>query len=546
MTESTQLKFGTSGLRGLVRDMTDREVIINTQGFLQYLVAEGRLEPGAPVLLGRDLRDRDPTTGLSSSPRIAQAAARGIAAAGHPVLDAGVVPTPALAAYAMAGADQGRGPLPAVMVTGSHIPADRNGIKFYQPSGEIMKADEAGILAAVTEIRRSRAVKTDATQAEIRETPTAIDEAVRRFYVDRYLRPFRGTSPLSGQRVVIYQHSSAARDIMVDVLSGLGAEVIPLGRRDDFVAVDTEDVTVDDEARYRALVLEHRGNALVSTDGDGDRPLLIDDSGRFHRGDVLGIVCAHRLDAAAAAVPVSATDAIERACKMTVVRTAIGSPYVIEAMNAAVVAGATPVVGWEANGGFMTATPITLNGHPLSALPTRDAVLPIVLTLLTAAEGKKQLSAIFAELPRRATRTGLIDNFPRQVSLAILQMLRPADADISGLRYDDSGVAARRDGAWQSNNDEELRQIKDRVAQHIGVPLALGSVTELNLIDGVRMYFERGDIVHLRPSGNAPQFRVYIVSDEQKRADMLAKAAAGPDGVVTKLALSLHDKSAER
>lgn len=122
-------KFGTSGLRGLVTELTPDLVRAHVAAFLRACPL------GSGLFVARDLRD--------SSPRIVAdviAAAHGI---GVDVTDCGAVPTPALALAAMgAGAA-------AVMVTGSHIPADRNGLKFYTPTGEITKTDESAILAVL-------------------------------------------------------------------------------------------------------------------------------------------------------------------------------------------------------------------------------------------------------------------------------------------------------------------------------------------------------------------------------------------------------------
>ena len=127
------MKFGTSGLRGLVADMTDEVCARHVAAFLAHLARSG---VGArEALVGRDLRP--------SSPRIAAACIGAIRAAGVAAIDCGVLPTPALALEAA------RRGAPAIMVTGSHIPFDRNGLKFYRPDGEIAKADEAGILGAL-------------------------------------------------------------------------------------------------------------------------------------------------------------------------------------------------------------------------------------------------------------------------------------------------------------------------------------------------------------------------------------------------------------
>jgi phosphomannomutase len=65
-------------------------------------------------------------------------------------------------------------------------------------------------------------------------------------------------------------------------------------------------------------------------------------------------------------------------------------------------------------------------------------------------------------------------------------------------------------------------------------------VTRINVLDGVRIYFANGDIAHIRPSGNAPQLRVYAVADSQARADaIVARAACDPDAILRRLEASL-------
>ncbi len=71
--------------------------------------------------------------------------------AGLVPVDCGFIPTPALALYAMSRKRA------SLMVTGSHIPADRNGIKFYRPDGEIDKNDELHI-TRIAESLKGRAL----------------------------------------------------------------------------------------------------------------------------------------------------------------------------------------------------------------------------------------------------------------------------------------------------------------------------------------------------------------------------------------------------
>jgi phosphomannomutase len=125
--------FGTSGARGLAAAMTDQVCYAYTAGFLGYVLAAGAVRPGVDVALAGDLR---PSTG-----RILAACARAVRDLGCQPRHFGRVPSPAVAAWGIAHG------CPSLMVTGSHIPDDRNGIKFNLPTGEVLKADEGGIRA---------------------------------------------------------------------------------------------------------------------------------------------------------------------------------------------------------------------------------------------------------------------------------------------------------------------------------------------------------------------------------------------------------------
>src|SRR5580698_3956106 len=145
------LTFGTSGLRGLVKDITDLEAYINVKGALRYLHESGDARPGTRVVLAGDLRP--------STERIMRSCARAIVDSGYDVENADRIPTPALLLHAIA-----RG-YPSVMVTGSHIPFDRNGIKLSKSVGEILKSDEPRITQHVAQVRSEEYAQTAASSA---------------------------------------------------------------------------------------------------------------------------------------------------------------------------------------------------------------------------------------------------------------------------------------------------------------------------------------------------------------------------------------------
>lgn len=476
MTQSG-VAFGTSGARGLVSAMTDRVCFAYTCAFLQHLGAIGQFALGTPVAIAGDLRP--------SSPRIMAACGAAVRHMGGVVDHCGFVPSPAVAAYAF---DLG---IPSLMVTGSHIPDDRNGIKFNRVDGEVLKPDELAIRA------QSVSLPDLFDAAGMLRQPQAdallVDAATP--YIARYVDAF-GPRALAGLKLGVYEHSAVGRDILVALVEALGGQAVSLGRSERFIPVDTEAVRPEDVALARAWAVELGLDAILSTDGDSDRPLLADENGVWMRGDVLGILSARALGIGAIATPVSCNSAVELSGLFAAVRrTRIGSPFVIEAMNALIVEGQASVCGYEANGGFLLATPVRVEGGTLGALPTRDAVLPILSVLVDARRRGVALSALQAQLPARYTFSERLQNYPTAQSQALIAHLEQGD---------DAAILARLTGMFG-----ELAGEADRIDR----------------TDGLRIHFTGGDIIHLRPSGNAPELRCYTESDDAQRAAWLNEEA---------------------
>ena len=456
----SSLKFGTSGLRGLVSDLVGAPSYAYASAFFRAIAADGG---DREVVIGRDLR--------ASSPGIAATVAEAAAAAGFRAIDAGALPTPALALEAMR-----RGAC-AVMVTGSHIPDDRNGLKFYRAAGEITKADETAILAALAD-----ATGAGAPAGTVPATPEP--EALAR-YRARYSAAFPDDL-LSGLHVAVYQQSSVARDLLSDLLAGLGARVSAIGRAETFVPIDTEAHRPEDVAFIRETMQAGAFDALVTTDGDADRPLLADEAGQILRGDVLGLVTARYLGIDTVVVPVTAGSALERAGFRQVVRTRVGSPFVIAGMEQARRDGAGSVAGFEANGGFLLGSDVRLAGGVLPALPTRDAVLPIVATLAAARAAEVRLSALVAALDAGETASDRLPEIPAARSGPILARL--GDAEYLGT-----------------------------FLKPVGKPQAVDRQ------DGVRIVLDGERTIHFRASGNAPELRCYTEAASAAEAQDLLR-----------------------
>lgn len=541
-----ELAFGTSGLRGLVRDITQLEAYINTKAFLEVLLRQNRIRAGDGVCLAGDLRPSTDRRVPEQEGRgeILQAVATAVADLGLRVVHLGRIPTPALMHYAVA-----RGQA-SIMVTGSHIPFDRNGIKFNRPDGEVLKTDEAAILERVRAVRAEEYGRPAAGSAfdehgMLRPGRACVlpeaDPAGAREYLERYRRAFPAGA-LGSRRLLVYQHSAVGRDLLVEALESLGAKVTAAGRSDTFVPVDTEAVQPAMIEAIQQLVDAHGGaeiEAVVSTDGDSDRPLVLgveDGRVRFFPGDLLGLVVAEYLEVRHVAVPVSANDAVDHWCAargIELVKTRIGSPHVIAAMRE---------VGWEANGGFLTATPLRVpGGGELGALPTRDAFLPILAALSASLGRGLSLGQLFARLPARFGKSDLMRPFPREISLGILARFRPTDERVEQIDFTEDGLRLRTAGGLAAGAEVskdlagELERIRRDLEGHFPAAQGSGRVVWINYVDGVRMGFARGDVVHLRPSGNAPELRVYANADTQARADLLVGMLIADGGVVRRM-----------
>lgn len=460
----TSLKFGTSGLRGLVTELPDSVCAAYTRAFLTHLIGAHGVKAGMRLLIGYDLRD--------SSPRMAAACMSAAAALGMDIENCGPLPTPALAARALGLR------APAIMVTGSHIPADRNGLKFYRPDGEIDKADEAGIIAALPQDGAADEPPV-AASADRPVDPSALDAYRAR------CASILAAGSLDGRRIGVYQHSAVGRDLLADVLGALGADVVTLGRSDSFIPIDTEALRAEDIEFALRACREEKLDALVSTDGDADRPLVADETGTFLRGDTLGLLTAHHVGADAVVTPVTSNTAIEQShLFQKVYRTKVGSPFVIEGMQLAAANGCKRIVGFEANGGVLLGSAIASDTGTIAALPTRDAMLPILAVLGMAAGQGQPVSALAASLPARFTRSGRIEHVDAARSTPFLDSL--------------TGEAVRN--AFFAD---------------------LGPVEDHDCIDGVRVVLESGEVVHYRASGNAPELRCYAEAASGARADEL-------------------------
>ncbi|MEZ8474691.1 phosphomannomutase [Vibrio cyclitrophicus] len=453
--QESGIQFGTSGARGLVEQFTANVCAAFTHAFITGIQSSFDFKQVAIAIDNRP-----------SSPAMAQACIKAVYQLGLDAVYYGVVPTPALAYVSM------QDNIPCIMVTGSHIPFDRNGLKFYRPDGEISKDDEQVILNATAQFE------------DIINVPELVisDKAATQ-YIERYTSLF-DSQLLAGKRIGIYEHSSAGRDIYAPMFEALGADVIPLERSDEFVPIDTEAVSEADKKKAQIWSKEHNLDFIFSTDGDGDRPLVANENGDWLRGDVLGLLCAEAMHIEALAIPVSCNSIIAKSPSFKhVSKTKIGSPYVIAEFSSLIV-NFSSIAGFEANGGFLLGSDVSINGKILKALPTRDAVLP-ALMLLSSAKNIP-IVQLQEKIEKRFTHSDRIQNFAIEKSHLILEQ---GLSSPNGLLFELGFVDVK--------------------------------VESVDTTDGLRLTLEDQKIIHLRPSGNAPELRCYAEADSLDSACLL-------------------------
>jgi len=435
----------------------------------------------------------------SSTSRIIRAVNHAILDMGMMPLDCGRFATPTLALFAMTKQ------IPGIMVTGSHIPADRNGIKFFLPNGEITKHDEQRIRSQEVEISDDKFLETGQFCAMSVPCLVETDQGgAAHDYFARYLDAFP-SGLLDGMRLGLYEHSAVGCELLGDLYESLGAEVLRLGRSTTFVPIDTESLPPPVQHRTALWSAMYRLGAILSTDGDSDRPLVFDENGRWICGDIIAILAAWLLRAQTVVTPVTTSGTLERSgLFQNIIRTKVGSPYVVEAMRQAVAAGHDRVVGFEPNGGFLIGTPFpmqwlaaelrlpTPKNTTIIPLPTRDPAIVHLAVLALAKLHGVPLSKLAAMLPPCHKLTDRIPDYPTDVSSRMLQHLAEKNGEASSA-----------------------------IAKHFGElfnTVDCAAPASVDLLDGVRMTFDQGEIIHLRASGNAPEFRCYVEASSAERS----------------------------
>jgi len=398
--------FGTDGVRGLAnRDLT-AELALDLSIAAAHVLAElGTFAGHRPrAVVGRDPR--------ASGEFLEAAVSAGLASAGVDVLRVGVLPTPAVAHLTESlGADLG------VMLSASHNPAPDNGIKFFARGG-LKLADEVeeAIEARIGE-QWERPVGLGV--GRITDLPDGGEQ-----YVDYLV----STVPnrLDGLKVVVDEAHGAAYRVSPEALRRLGAEVIEIGVQPDGLNINDGCGSTHLDT-LRAAVVEHGADAGIAHDGDADRCLAVDAAGEVVDGDqIIAILALALREHGGLAKDTVVTTvmanlgfkiAMERE-GVTVIQTAVGDRYVLEAMRAGGLS-----IGGEQSGHVIL----------LDHANTGDGVLTGLHLLARVAETGKplgELAAVMRRLPQVLVNVKGVDKSKVGTSPQISEAVGAAETEL--------------------------------------------------------------------------------------------------------------------
>ncbi len=311
--------FGTDGIRGAYSESVLTDAFATRLGgaVSQWIRANG---DALTVAIGRDTR--------ASGPALLNALARGLLSKSNiRVIDLGVLPTPAIAVCVRnIGATLG------VAITASHNPAKDNGIKFFNSLGKkLTDSQELEIESLVDRIDMSETM--GAPQVEV----SSVGESA---YLD-LLHPTLPEGSLQGFRIVVDTANGAACNTTPALLRKLGAELFVYGNEPNGMNIN-EGVGSQYPDHLSGKVLEHQAHLGIAHDGDADRLLICDESGKVVPGDtLLGLLALHeskhgRLEKNTLVATKQSNIGLDHTLKkagVSVVRTSIGDRYVLEEMS---------------------------------------------------------------------------------------------------------------------------------------------------------------------------------------------------------------------
>ncbi|MGX9351768.1 phosphoglucosamine mutase [Shimia sp. W99] len=410
--------FGTDGVRGTANQhpMTAEMALRIGAAVGRYFRNDGTNQHR--VVIGKDTR--------LSGYMFENALTAGLTSTGMNVLLLGPVPTPAVGLLTNSmRADLG------VMISASHNPAEDNGIKFFGPDG-FKLSDEAEL-----EIERLIEEGVEPVHAQNIGRAKRIDDGRFR-YIERVKSSLPRALPLTGIKVVIDCANGAAYRAAPEALWELGADVIPVGTSPNGLNINKNCGSTKPQTASEAVVA-HGADVGICLDGDADRVMIIDETGKVADGDQIMAVLASRwaaegrLKGEALVATVMSNLGLERYLEgrgLRLERTAVGDRYVVEAMRK----GGYNLGGEQS--GHIVMTDYATTGDGLMA------GLQFLAAMVGTGQKASELAHVFEAVPQ------MLKNVRYQVGQAPLEMdaVKSAIADAEAALTGKGRLLIRKSG----------------------------------------------------------------------------------------------------
>ncbi|MGP8077629.1 MAG: phosphoglucosamine mutase [Thermoplasmata archaeon] len=440
--------FGTNGIREIVGNPLTAPFVTRVAAAIASVVA-----PARPLAVGWD--------GRTSSPAIARLVSATLALAGHRVVELGLLPTPAIQySVPRVGAELG------IVVTASHNPPEFNGLKCIAADGlEASRAFEESIEAAA-----ERGDTASAPFDRIGEITSEPHGAHR--YLDGILAQVDRTKIAARKFTVVLDCANGASVVTSPtLLRRLGCRVVTInGQVDGTFPGHHPEPTEANLADLKRTVTAIGADLGVAHDGDADRAVYVDASGRYVPGEEMLALLAKdavgRHGGGVVVTSISSPQSIEDAVRPlggTVEYTRVGSPAISHAMKLH-----HAVFGGEDNGGLI---------FPEFQL-ARDGAMSVAATLDLLARTGRTLPELLSEIPR----------YPLVKEKVVCPVA-----------------------------------VRDRVLARVAETLRPGAERVVT-IDGLKVYRDGGWVL-VRPSGTEPLLRVIAEAKDPAIARSLADRA---------------------
>ena len=320
MTQTPRKHFGTDGIRGKANGVITPDLAMRVAQATGILFQRGDHRHRA--VIGKDTR--------LSGYMIESAMQAGFTSVGMDVLLLGPMPTPAVAMLTRSmRADVG------IMISASHNPFEDNGIKLFGPDGYKLSDELEMKIEAMVDAPSIKLAKPDALGRAKR-----VDDVVAR-YIEFAKMTLPRSMSLDGLRIVVDCANGAAYKVAPEALWELGAEVFSIGVEPDGFNINRRVGSTAPEALVKK-VREMRADIGIALDGDADRVLIVDETGRVVDGDQLMAAVAEywnedgRLSRPGIVATLMSNHGLERylgTLGLSLARTAVGDRYVLEHMR---------------------------------------------------------------------------------------------------------------------------------------------------------------------------------------------------------------------